>query len=97
MLGLFVVVVLAWVGDFVFEHLDEFVEHDCHYGAKTGSDPYSFISRRVWQEVCGKVKERLTVDPMFSIEGAGDDARTETASGVERAAGVVYADEFGDE
>lgn len=34
---------------------------------------------------------------MFSIEGAGDDARAETASWVERATSVVYADEFGDE
>ena len=34
---------------------------------------------------------------MFSIEDAGDDARAETASWVERATSVIYADEFGDE
>jgi hypothetical protein len=97
LLGLFVVVVLAWVSNFVFEHLDEFVKQDCHYGAKTWSDPYSFVSRSAWEGVCGKWEVRLTVYPMFSIEDAGDDARAETASWVERATSIVYADEFGDE
>jgi hypothetical protein len=37
------------------------------------------------------------VDPVFDVEDAGDDARPETASGVEGPASVVYADELGDE
>jgi len=34
---------------------------------------------------------------VLDVEDAGDDARPETASGVEGPAGVVYADELGDE
>jgi hypothetical protein len=37
--GFFVVVILPWVGNFVFEHLDEFVEEDCQYGADAWSNP----------------------------------------------------------
>lgn len=37
------------------------------------------------------------VDPVFDIEDAGYDARPEAARGIERAAGVVHTDEFGDE
>lgn len=34
-----VVVVLAWVGNFVFENLDELVEDDCDDGAGRGAHP----------------------------------------------------------
>lgn len=37
------------------------------------------------------------VDPMLAVEDAGHDARAEAACGIERAAGVVDADELGDE
>jgi hypothetical protein len=54
-------------------------------------------SAAVHGKECAGREGRLTVNPVFSVEGAGDDAGAETASWVERAAGVVYADEFGDE
>jgi hypothetical protein len=46
-----------------------------------------------WQGGC----DIHTVDPMFLVEGASDDARSERPSGIERATSVVYAHELGDE
>jgi hypothetical protein len=41
----FVVVVLAWIGDFVFEDLDELVEDNCDDGAGCGAYPVDPVFR----------------------------------------------------
>jgi hypothetical protein len=42
---IFVVVVLAWVGDFVLEDFDELVEDDCDDGARCGAYPVDPVFR----------------------------------------------------
>jgi hypothetical protein len=73
---IFIVIILSGVRNFVFEYLDELVEHDGENSTNGRSGP---------------------VDPVLFVEYASDDAWSETACRIERATGVVHADEFSNE
>lgn len=83
--------ILIGIGHLVFQHLDEVVEDNGDHGAASRSNPCSSSASCLGNK---ETSVQLTVDPVFAVEDACHNARSERPRGIEGATGVIHTHEL---